>query len=219
MKSKKLLTLSASVAASVSASGAVHHKELAEPLTITHDGLNSGINFLLSEDLTADYSNAGATEVGEFRLSFHGETADKPFISSPLTSGILTQPNTSIRYAKKLNENALIAGSAGTFSSSNAINRVYFSYDKSPEAPWQPSNTHGYIGLQFEKEGTDYYGWAEVRYSTANALSLYSFAYQDDGSPILAGTLIPEPKTNALLAALVAGSVVMYGRRRAVAKS
>ncbi|HLS29048.1 MAG TPA: hypothetical protein VK041_10385 [Opitutales bacterium] len=201
MKPKTLLTLSSSVAAGISASAAVQHTVLDAPMTIHVDD-DIGINFYLSEGF-AEESNSGATTPGEFRLSFWNSESDKARIDSNLfsTNGI-RGTNT---HAEKLDHGTLISGSDPYQP------YAYLRYQASGQFS---RGTRGYVGLRFIESGTTYYGWADVAYTRNREIVLYSFAYEDSGAPIYAGTVIPEPKSAALLAALLSGSAILYRRRQ-----
>jgi hypothetical protein len=78
-------------------------------------------------------------------------------------------------------------------------------------ADWSPG-ARGYAGLSVNSGGNRY-GWADVSYNADHSLTLYGFAYENSGSPILAGA-VPEPATTGVLAALFAGSVGAWEARR-----
>jgi hypothetical protein len=94
-------------------------------------------------------------------------------------------------------------------------------------APKQPGNWTGvtdqFLGLRFDINGQQHYGWAELSVgSAANGLpaTLEGWAYDTTANePIAAGqvapVLVPEPSSLALLAAGAAGlAAYRYGRRR-----
>jgi hypothetical protein len=77
----------------------------------------------------------------------------------------------------------------------------------------------GYVGLRFQISAQTHFAWAQFRYNDgANQITLLDFAYEDvAGAAILAGagaTTVPEPSTAVLLAALAAGGVAAYRRKR-----
>ena len=83
--------------------------------------------------------------------------------------------------------------------------------------PWaSPNDGTGYVGFSIEPASTVLYGWMQVDYdSTSGNLSVIDWAYDDSGASIRAGeTSVPEPAEAALLASLLAGSAVLFARRR-----
>jgi hypothetical protein len=84
---------------------------------------------------------------------------------------------------------------------------------------WFAGST-GYLGLQIQVPGENAnYGWAHVSYNKDLSLTLHDFAYANAGEAIAAGQTgasgaVPEPSTYGALAALVAGSTILFARRR-----
>jgi hypothetical protein len=77
------------------------------------------------------------------------------------------------------------------------------------------AGTRGYVAYRINPDDpSPLYGWAEIEYETDFQLTLFGFAYNSSGVPILAGE-IPEAGANPwILAAVTAGSVAAYRRRR-----
>ncbi len=77
----------------------------------------------------------------------------------------------------------------------------------------------GYLGVKFDLAGTDLYGWIHID-SVDPKYELYhidGWAYEDDGSSILAGempTVVPEPSSMALFAAGAAGLAAFRKRKK-----
>jgi hypothetical protein len=77
--------------------------------------------------------------------------------------------------------------------------------------PWTPG-TSGYIGLELNSNTSPLFGWAEISYNADKSLTLDSFAFDNTGGAVGAG--IPEPAVTAMMAGLLAGSAVLYAKRR-----
>jgi len=83
--------------------------------------------------------------------------------------------------------------------------------------PWAPPNDGtGYVGFSIMPASTPLYGWMQVDYdSVSGNLSVIDWAYDDSGNSIQAGQMpVPESAEAALLASLLAGSAVLFARRR-----
>jgi hypothetical protein len=156
----------------------------------------------------------------DFEIGYVG--AGKPSIAGvPGTSGIAFADPTIpgiydgpvvFRWAKNFQLNAPISGTP--LPSTVTFLNLSTGYNN---ANWAPG-TKGYLGVKFTA-GTDglVNGWIDVSFSAdQSSITLYDFAYQSDGSAILAGDTgaIPEPAATTALAALLAGSVVLYAKRR-----
>ena len=77
----------------------------------------------------------------------------------------------------------------------------------------------GYIGVKFNPDGTDLYGWIHVD-NVEYDLSSYhidGWAYEDNGASILAGEIpavVPEPSSMVLFAAGAAGLAIFRKRKK-----
>lgn len=199
-KPKNLAIATATAAGAAPAVAAINFTSLDSALTADYSP-SQAVYFSL-KDGTA--SNANFTPSNDQFTLFHlSNNSTKPQISTSSGGGILVQGS----YAANLSLGDTIS-SSGAFSSARYINN-----SGSNDANWG-ADTRGYLGLKFDNNGTDNYGWADVEYTSSQTLVLYGFAYEDSGAAIAAGA-VPEPSSAALLAALAAGSAAMLRRRRA----
>ncbi len=77
-----------------------------------------------------------------------------------------------------------------------------------------PSGTEGYIGVQFDAEGTTTYGWVRVSVDgPLNAITVHSLAYDNMGG----GVHVPEPGGLGLLAIGGLGVSAMRRRKKSAA--
>ena len=112
----------------------------------------------------------------------------------------------------------VISGGLSFQQGPGAMQLAYSAYLSSLNfGPFNTASASGYIGVQFDLNGSNVFGWFSVEIegdatdlSTARIL-VNSFAYQDNGSPISAGQGIPEPSSIGLLALGAAG---LAARRR-----
>lgn len=74
-----------------------------------------------------------------------------------------------------------------------------------------PSDTTGFIGVQFDADGTTNYGWLRLSVEgSLNAITVHSFAYDNMGN----GVHVPEPGGLGLLALGGIGVATMRRRRK-----
>ncbi len=100
--------------------------------------------------------------------------------------------------------------SSGTFTSSQADFSTLFAADQT-----------AFFGIAInDGSGNNYYGWAQITYHPggASSITLIDFAYQSTANTTIiagdTGIAIPEPVTAPIVAAVLAGSVALYLRRR-----
>jgi len=126
-------------------------------------------------------------------------------------------------YVAKLNFGDLISGSNNPPTIfNNSPPPAYFAGATPPGPPTYPQGgawagsgvTTGYMGFEINASTTPLYGWLNVSYNGANGdMTLNNGAYETTGAPIQAG-VVPEPADSAVLAAALAGSAVLFARRR-----
>ena len=75
------------------------------------------------------------------------------------------------------------------------------------------AGTQGYIGFNFDSDGTTYYGYADLTYTADQHIYVGNVGYAP-GSITAGAPAVPEPATYAALAGLVAGSAALLIRRR-----
>jgi len=71
--------------------------------------------------------------------------------------------------------------------------------------------------LKFDNAGGTNYGWADITTVNVSTITLNSFAYDNTGGPIAAGSIIPVPipePSQIALFALGAAGIAVYQRRR-----
>jgi hypothetical protein len=198
MKAKQLAILSATTSVAAPASAMIIHTPLAQPIS------GYFIYFSLSEQWAA--TNTTQSLGGDrFTLStYYGDPI--PYIDG-FNSGMVAR---DAYYVKNFSAGDPISSSETFYSTFSLIN-----YLGNNNANWAPG-TRSFVGLKFDNNGTDNFGWADIEYATdltEHWVILYGFAYDDSGASIAAGA-IPEPNATGLLAALAAGSAAMLGRRR-----
>ncbi|HEX3816740.1 MAG TPA: hypothetical protein VHW03_00445, partial [Chthoniobacterales bacterium] len=108
------------------------------------------------------------------------------------------------------------------FSSSGILND--FNIPISGE--WQVGDI-GFLGLQIAIDGQTDYGWAEIQLNnggtttgpTTGQFTLFGYAYDDSGKPIIAGgTSSPVPDSGNSIALLLLGAVGVLALRSRHAK-
>ncbi len=160
-----------------------------------------------SGTLTGSGSFTGA----DFRLAFKSGYSSKPTILATNTNSqsVGTVSNGTFPYSISFAAGATIGQPSGVWAQDTSIN-----HNGGNNSAWA-SGTTGYLGLRInDGVGNPSYGWAQITYGADNTLNLHGFAYETDkGTPIQAGA-IPEPSTYAALTGLLAGSAVLYSRRR-----
>lgn len=93
--------------------------------------------------------------------------------------------------------------------------------------PWSSMiGLTGYFGIQFQRSGQPYLGWAQMKLDDFNSATVLALAWETNpGQTINAGQLVetappapaPEPSSLALFAAGAAGVLVLRRRRKAAA--
>ncbi len=165
-----------------------------------------------------------------FDLGANGGTGSSSLSSFPAADFYLkfyynTQPLVPmLRFAVNGNLLAASGGFVTNFPYGTSINSSLFSTQNyialnnagANNAHWPANGSPGYVGLEFNGGSGPVFGWAQVSYNSNHSLTLYDFAYQSDGSPILAGqtAAVPEPAESAAFAALLAGSAAAFAARR-----
>lgn len=186
-----------------SASAEIIHTHLAEPISIANIVDGETMYFSLFEQWAAN--DSGPTQGGDlFQL---GMLSSSIIVFDGINNGEIAFGSGS--YAKYFSTGSPVSSSE-SFGTSHPLNVQGLN-----DANW-PRGTRGFVGLKFDNNGTDNFGWADLEYTPDRSTILYGFAYDNSGAAIEAGA-IPEPKTAALLTALAAGSVILLKRRRRAA--
>jgi len=140
-----------------------------------------------------------STSAGFYFGCSAGTLTSVGFLNAPVTAGTLIDASTG-------------SWVDGTYYGSQVTNANFTGYGV---------NDHALVAYRFKTSadaGTYLYGWAEFStggYNPAN-VSLYSFAYEDAGAGILAGSTsaIPEPGATAAIFGLFAVCVIGFRRLR-----
>jgi hypothetical protein len=215
---KKLVAYSAAVGAALAAAGSAQATivDFSTPGGWTGTGDNQ---YLLTFDLAGNVMmNPSAPGVNDQFAIKNAQNVGTTHIDAMAIGG--HQPGAAIEGAA---EKALPVPASNQMSASAAVasyllmglNMVTVSGSR-PYGDWTPG-TRGYLGLRFDDAGTPLYGWADVQMNDYNSVTMFEYAYQDNGDPIHIpdnGT-IPEPTTLALLAMGVAGLAALRRRQRA----
>lgn len=206
--------LSLASTAATSATAAVVFTPLDVPLTISAGG---NIYF---DPVTGDAGFSSLPSAIWFNFSADqggNTTSQKPAVRgwNALAAQIAVYPSTSTTYSAGLAENlgfgdSIDSGLNWTSTGAKAnINR-----NGANNSDWA-AGTRGYVAYRINSnDPSPLYGWADVEYEEDLQLTLFGFAYNNAGGSILAGE-IPEAGANPwILAAVTAGSVAAYRRRR-----
>jgi hypothetical protein len=214
---KKLLLYSAAVGAACVASGSAEAaiQYFSTPGGWTGTGTNEALlSFDLAGDVVIDPTSApsnsfemanftshGATRVGNFMVvgGISASVAGQNFKAFPGAASNIMNSDVPVQSAALLGANSVWATGSSQFGA------------------WAPG-TRAYLGLKFDDSGTPLYGWADVQMNAYDSITLFGYAYQDDGAPIHVPDIgtIPEPSTLALLALGAAGVAALRRRRQAI---
>jgi hypothetical protein len=101
----------------------------------------------------------------------------------------------------------------GTIASTGSIGAYLENYG----GPWNsPNDGQGYLGFHNSVSGNQ--AWLLINYDDdANSIQLLGIGYNNSGTLTAGETAIPEPATATALAALLAGGVAAFRRRRLAA--
>lgn len=125
--------------------------------------------------------------------------------------------STTSFFATKFAAGATISGLTGGPGSAS-----FAELQRNSTGNWPANGTEGYLGFRFDADGNGpgnnfNYGWAKISYNSNKSLTLYDFAYESSGAPIIAGAgavVVPEPAAFATIAGLLTGSAALLQRRR-----
>lgn len=213
-------TGTATVAAS-SASAAIVYWNPADVTAFQSPPGDEPTNFFNFDMLEGLASIAEGRSATAFAVDVSGDYVQIYNMTVP--SGIVSTFAGSAFLASKLAFGTPIDGNSSFNTGYGSAFFDFGNYLNNPD--WNTGNdgVTGYVGLKFEiLPGETHYGWARFTYNdTSNNLVLNDFAYENvAGVGILAGAgaaPIPEPGSAALVAALAAGSIATYRRRRQAA--
>ncbi len=163
----------------------------------------------------------GSIEAVNFSAKFMGyKTNANKYKGSVGRQG--TQP---VSFAKKTGTGSVHARNfanqnpIGASSGFTAKNARLFKYNNGFTANAQFTAVNpGYLGFKVST-GTPVYGWIQIDPISKSSYTVKDWAYQADGSAILAGdtgtAVVPEPTSSALaLIAMGAGGLAIYRRRQ-----
>lgn len=144
-----------------------------------------------------------SSNTNDFQFRLYGEmgggATEKPYV----TAGNSWQVQYSGGYVERLDLNETLGGSFTT--------SAYLKDHTSGEWYNDAAGTIGYISILNSSTGVS--GWIGIDYDdVANTITLDSYAIGTAGEITLAG--VPEPSQTAAIGALLAGSAVLYSRRR-----
>lgn len=111
---------------------------------------------------------------------------------------------------RDLSYGSLIDGTTTTRGNYAILAGVY----NSGTTEWTPGTT-GYIGVQFDMSTSPLFGWVHMSYNADKSITVYDFAYNASGGGIAAGAgAVPEPASSAAIAGLLAGTALLFAKRR-----
>jgi hypothetical protein len=148
-------------------------------------------------------STASSVPSFDVRVYFEAYEAETPAIQMVGTWDMSYQaPGYAVRY-----------NFGSTLSFSNLSNLGYLEYYGG--GPWQGGTGGGVDYVAFRSAGTSRNGWMGINYNDAgDTITVTSFATAPDSVSLTAGAAVPEPAHAGLVMALLAGSTVVYQRRR-----
>jgi len=202
----KFAVAAATGALAHTAGAAIHYQSFSE-----NDRPLAGINQSFSIDL--DGSGNDVT----FSFDPNWSPSEKPLITTTngwVVDSYLTAavdfPDVPVYGVTKLTEGASISNTGQT--------KAYLEFNGTGD--WNSEGVvdgiDGYLG--FYNTLTENQAWAHINYHDTNAqIHLLGFAYNDAGALLAGQTAIPEPASTVALAALLAGGVAVFQRRRRAA--
>lgn len=154
-------------------------------------------SFSTGSTISSDIEVSGASGSGD--PNWHGKA--RLGIVNGSSAGLFLEGNTFKRF-----------GFGETLTGTTTAN-IYTTETNTGSGNWGGFTGIAYVGL--ERNGN--LGWIELDYNPgtggAGSIVLNSFGFANEGETITAGQ-IPEPATTAGVMALLAGSAVLYARRR-----
>ncbi len=171
---------------------------------------NGTIDFEFGHQLISASYGAGLVAAGE-NLTAVSATTNTVAATSTTYNG------DTFFYLQNLSIGTIVDSSLTAMSSLGSLNRGYLAYGVTSSCGncEFTADANGLLGVSFDADGQTNYGWMRVKVDEGpiNRITVMSYAYEDTGAPIAAGTeSVPEPGCLGLLA--FGGAGLLAWRRR-----
>ena len=175
---------------------------------------NGSVDFEFGHQLLSGTFGMAVAGTGENLTGFPNTTANQ------IAANAVTINGDTLFYLRNLSQGTIVDSSLTSLSTLGSFNRGYLAYGATSSclSCEFSSETDGLLGLSFDANGTTNYGWMRVKIDDGdrNRMTVLSYAYEDTGAPIAAGSetavAVPEPGCLGLLA--LGGAGLMAWRRR-----